>query len=271
MIGSTIISPTYRLRCSYWPPTMTLSISSLSRYGLTSPMRLVDDDRDQDDEDLEPVGPEERRRSGGRSGRGAPAGRARSRWRGASGDRHRSHRGRAGGRRHRGRSSRQPGCWDGGYQAVAVWCSAMPSDSSQRSASIAAVRRRPPRSRPGGSGGRATSPAMNTPAIRLRCGRGRRGSPSASTSSQSRNTSVFGLWPIAMNRPSIGQLALVAGLGVADLERPRPSRRPGPRLDRRVGVDVDLGVARTIRSIMIFEARNAVAPVEQVDLASRTW
>ena len=41
MIGSTIISPTYRLRSWYCPPTMTLSISSLSRYGLTSPMRLT--------------------------------------------------------------------------------------------------------------------------------------------------------------------------------------------------------------------------------------
>jgi hypothetical protein len=41
MTGRTIIRPTYRLRRSYWPPTITSSMSSLSRYGLTRPMRLV--------------------------------------------------------------------------------------------------------------------------------------------------------------------------------------------------------------------------------------
>ena len=35
------------------------------------------------------------------------------------------------------------GRWDGGYQAVAVWCSARPSCSSQRSASIAALQPSP--------------------------------------------------------------------------------------------------------------------------------
>ena len=34
-------------------------MSSLSRYGLTSPSRLVIDDREQDDRDFEPVRPEE--------------------------------------------------------------------------------------------------------------------------------------------------------------------------------------------------------------------
>ncbi len=37
----TIISPTYRFRFWYCPPTMTLSISSLSSNGLTMPRRLV--------------------------------------------------------------------------------------------------------------------------------------------------------------------------------------------------------------------------------------
>ena len=33
------------------------SMRSLSRYGLTSPRKLVDEDRDQDDRDLRPVRP----------------------------------------------------------------------------------------------------------------------------------------------------------------------------------------------------------------------
>src|SRR4051812_20269506 len=40
-IGTTIISPTYRFSLSYWPPTMTSSIRTLSRYGLMIPRKLV--------------------------------------------------------------------------------------------------------------------------------------------------------------------------------------------------------------------------------------
>src|SRR3954452_22049652 len=40
-IGTMIISPTYRFSLSYWPPTMTSSMSTLSRYGLMIPRKLV--------------------------------------------------------------------------------------------------------------------------------------------------------------------------------------------------------------------------------------
>ena len=59
-IGRTIISPTKRLSRPQSRSGIAMSIRSLSRNGLTSPMRLVDQDRDEHDRDLALVRPEER-------------------------------------------------------------------------------------------------------------------------------------------------------------------------------------------------------------------
>ena len=95
---------------------------------------------------------------------------------------------------------------------------------------------------------------MNTPSMRSWSRRGRRGSPSASTSSQSRKAAVFGL--VADG----DEQALEAHLGaspviVSRTAGRRPWRRRGPPRRRCSGGSRSWG-ARSARSTMILLARN---------------
>ena len=72
-----------------------------------------------------------------------------------------------------------------------------------------------------------------------------------------RTASVFGVWPIATNTPSVATLARLAGLDVRAAATPVHARRRRDLVDDGVPDDLDLRVVRARGRLMICEARNS--------------